>query len=135
MQQPSYQSDLETLTSRHTRLSTSDIVGSLEQHALRQVAGELDFTTFYGRYAIDPETGRQIGHVMPVIQWQHGTKVVVWPPSVKHLTHTCERVRTKGGLFCNLPFHLFQREFFSRPKLRSRRLYDVDKLWISTQRQ
>ena len=66
-----------------------EIVGSLEQHALRQAAGELDFTTFYGRYAIDPETGRQIGHVMPVVQWQHGTKVVVWPPSVKNLTHVC----------------------------------------------
>jgi branched-chain amino acid transport system substrate-binding protein len=67
-----------------------DMVGALEQYALRQAAGALDFTTFYGRYAIDPETGRQIGHVMPVVQWQHDTKVVVWPPSVKHLAHVCE---------------------------------------------
>jgi branched-chain amino acid transport system substrate-binding protein len=56
-----------------------EIAGTLEQHALRQVASTLDFTTFYGRYCIDPHTGRQLGHRMPVIQWQNGRKVVVWP--------------------------------------------------------
>jgi len=56
-----------------------EIAGTLEQHALRQVASTLDFTTFYGRYCIDPHTGRQLGHRMPVIQWQDGRKVVVWP--------------------------------------------------------
>jgi branched-chain amino acid transport system substrate-binding protein len=39
----------------------------------------LDFTTFYGRYRIDPRTGRQLGHRMPVVQWQGGRKVVIWP--------------------------------------------------------
>jgi branched-chain amino acid transport system substrate-binding protein len=53
--------------------------GSLDQQALRQVASRLDFTTFYGRYKIDPGSGRQLGHVMPVVQWRGGTKVVVWP--------------------------------------------------------
>ena len=53
--------------------------GTLEQHALRQVARQLDCTTFYGRYRIDPSTGRQLGHRMPVIQWQNARKVVVWP--------------------------------------------------------
>jgi branched-chain amino acid transport system substrate-binding protein len=53
--------------------------GTLEQHALRQVARQLDCTTFYGRYRIDPSTGRQLGHRMPVIQWQNAHKVVVWP--------------------------------------------------------
>jgi branched-chain amino acid transport system substrate-binding protein len=57
-----------------------EVAGTLDQHVLRQIASTLDFTTFYGRYRIDPRTGRQIGHRMPVIQWQDGRKVVVWPP-------------------------------------------------------
>lgn len=54
--------------------------GTLDNEKLRITAGGLDFTTFYGRFSIEPETGRQIGHVMPVVQWQHGRKVAVWPP-------------------------------------------------------
>jgi branched-chain amino acid transport system substrate-binding protein len=53
--------------------------GTLDQHALRQVASTLDFTTFYGRHRIEPHTGRQLGHRMPVVRWQGGRKVVVWP--------------------------------------------------------
>jgi branched-chain amino acid transport system substrate-binding protein len=60
-----------------------EVTGSLDQQALRQTANHLDFTTFYGRYRIDPATGRQLGHVMPVVQWQGGTKVVVWPPEMR----------------------------------------------------
>ena len=56
-----------------------EIAGTLEQHALRQVASTLDFTIFYGRYRIDSHTGRQLGHRMPVVQWQGDRKVVVWP--------------------------------------------------------
>ena len=56
-----------------------ETAGTLDQHVLRQVAGRLDFTTFYGRYRIDPYTGRQVGHRMPVVQWQEGHKIVVWP--------------------------------------------------------
>jgi branched-chain amino acid transport system substrate-binding protein len=57
--------------------------GSLDQQALRKVAGRLDFTTFYGRYKIDPASGRQLGHVMPVVQWRGGTKVIVWPAEMQ----------------------------------------------------
>jgi branched-chain amino acid transport system substrate-binding protein len=56
-----------------------ELAGTLDQHALRQIAGQLDCTTFYGRYKIDPTTGRQLGHRMPVVQWQDGRKTVVWP--------------------------------------------------------
>jgi branched-chain amino acid transport system substrate-binding protein len=56
-----------------------EIAGTLDQHALRQVASTLEFTTFYGRYRIDPSTGRQVGHRMPVIRWQDGRRMVVWP--------------------------------------------------------
>ena len=56
-----------------------ELAGSLAPTALRQAANALDFTTFYGRFQIDPATGRQQGHVMPVVQWQQGRKVIIWP--------------------------------------------------------
>ncbi len=56
--------------------------GSLDQQALREAAGRLRFTTFFGPYAIDPQTGRQTAHPMLVTQWQQGKKVIVWPTEV-----------------------------------------------------
>ena len=53
--------------------------GSLGDDALRDAAGSLDCTTFYGRFKID-ETGRQIGRSVILVQRQEGRKVVVWPP-------------------------------------------------------
>ncbi|MCE2500240.1 MAG: amino acid ABC transporter substrate-binding protein [Dehalococcoidia bacterium] len=53
--------------------------GSLGDEALRTAAGDLDFTTFYGRFRID-ENGRQIGRSVALVQRQEGRKVVVWPP-------------------------------------------------------
>ena len=34
--------------------------GTLEDQVLRETAGKLDFSTFYGRFRIDPITGRQV---------------------------------------------------------------------------
>jgi branched-chain amino acid transport system substrate-binding protein len=51
-----------------------------EDRVLRATAGRLDFSTFFGRFKIDPDTGRQIGHAAVLVQWQEGRKVVVWPP-------------------------------------------------------
>lgn len=53
------------------------LAGSLEDDRLREVAVGLDFNTFYGRFLIDPATGRQIGHAMLLTQWQQGRKVVL----------------------------------------------------------
>ncbi len=63
-----------------------EAAGTLEDAALRRTAGTLDFTTFYGRFRMDPATGAQVGHQMPVVQWQRGQKVVVWPPEVRQGT-------------------------------------------------
>jgi branched-chain amino acid transport system substrate-binding protein len=57
-----------------------EAAGTLEQHALWRAAHRLDFTTFYGRYRLEPSTGRQVGHHMPVVQWQGDRKVILWPP-------------------------------------------------------
>jgi len=53
--------------------------GTLEDSALRDTAGRLDFSTFYGRFKIDPATGCQIGRSTVLVQWQQGRKVVISP--------------------------------------------------------
>jgi branched-chain amino acid transport system substrate-binding protein len=55
--------------------------GSLDQAALREAAGRLRCTTFYGPFAVDPHSGRQTAHSLVVVQWQEGEKKVVWPPA------------------------------------------------------
>ena len=54
--------------------------GSLERELLWETAGRLDFHTFFGRFKIDPDTGRQVGRSVFMVQWQEGRKVVIWPP-------------------------------------------------------
>ena len=53
--------------------------GTLEDSALRETAGRLDFSTFYGRFKIDPVTGCQLGRSTVLVQWQRGRKVIVGP--------------------------------------------------------
>ena len=57
--------------------------GTLDNLALRETAGRLDFTTFYGRFKLEPGTGRQIGHSVSVVQWQGDRKVIVWPRELR----------------------------------------------------
>lgn len=54
--------------------------GSADSQALRNAAAGLKFSTFFGNFQIDGETGRQIGRETLLVQWQKGRKVVVWPP-------------------------------------------------------
>lgn len=54
--------------------------GSLDPDALWGTASSLDFHTFFGRFKIDPDTGRQVGRSVVLAQWQRGRKVVIWPP-------------------------------------------------------
>ena len=56
--------------------------GSAESQALREAASKLEFSTFYGRFKIDGETGRQTGRELLLVQWQGGRKVIVWPPQL-----------------------------------------------------
>jgi branched-chain amino acid transport system substrate-binding protein len=61
----------------------AEMAGSLDDAALRRAASTLDLTTFYGRFRLDQQTGRQIGHTMVVAQWQAGQKQIVWPSAVR----------------------------------------------------
>jgi branched-chain amino acid transport system substrate-binding protein len=43
-------------------------------------ARRLVCTTLYGAFQLDPLTGLQSGHQILTVQWQNGSRRVVWPP-------------------------------------------------------
>ena len=57
-------------------------VETIDDAVLWRAAASLDFSTFYGRFKIDPDTGQQIGRSTLLVQWREGRKVVVWPPAL-----------------------------------------------------
>ena len=55
--------------------------GRLAEDAVHlAVARQLDCTTLYGAFRLDPKSGLQAGHQMLIVQWQQGRRRVVWPP-------------------------------------------------------
>ena len=50
---------------------------SLDSDKLRTTASELDCHTFYGRFRIDTQSGKQVGHRILLLRWQNGKKVVL----------------------------------------------------------
>jgi branched-chain amino acid transport system substrate-binding protein len=48
---------------------------SFDDDALLSVAKDLDTTTFFGAFALEPSTLRQVGHRVGLIEWRHGRKV------------------------------------------------------------
>ena len=57
--------------------------GTVDNAALRETAGRLDLTTFYGRFKLEPVTGSQAGHSVVIVQWQGNKKVIVWPKDLR----------------------------------------------------
>jgi branched-chain amino acid transport system substrate-binding protein len=56
--------------------------GSIEDRVQLATAQQLDCTTLYGRFRIDPVSGLQVGHQVLIVQWQEGIRRVVWPPEL-----------------------------------------------------
>ncbi len=54
--------------------------GTAEDAALRQASIDADFTTFYGHFRLDPQSGLQVGQRILTVQWQDRKRQVVWPP-------------------------------------------------------
>ena len=54
--------------------------GRSEDTAQLAAAHQLVCTTFYGAFHLDPWSGLQSGHQMLIVQWQQGSRRVVWPP-------------------------------------------------------
>ncbi|OYT34818.1 branched-chain amino acid ABC transporter substrate-binding protein [Archaeoglobales archaeon ex4484_92] len=52
---------------------------SLDPSKVRSAMNNLKFMCIYGLWKIDPETGKQVGHEMVIIQWQKGKKKIIWP--------------------------------------------------------
>jgi len=55
---------------------------SLDRESLRQTLSNLNTMTLIGRYGVD-KNGKQQRHFPLIIQWQNGTKQVVWPEKIK----------------------------------------------------
>lgn len=51
--------------------------GALNQGHLRSAFSGLRTTTMFGDFAIDPVSGRQVGHQMLLVQWHRGRKVLI----------------------------------------------------------
>jgi branched-chain amino acid transport system substrate-binding protein len=43
-------------------------------------AHQLECTTLYGGFRLDPASGLQVGHEVLIVQWQDDVRRVVWPP-------------------------------------------------------
>lgn len=54
--------------------------GGSDDAAVLDAAGRLDTTTLYGHFRLDPDSGLQAGHEVLTVQWQDGSRRVVWPP-------------------------------------------------------
>jgi branched-chain amino acid transport system substrate-binding protein len=50
---------------------------SLDSDSLRRAVSRLNCDTLYGRFQIDPRTGRQSGHRILLVRWQDRTKTVL----------------------------------------------------------
>jgi branched-chain amino acid transport system substrate-binding protein len=57
------------------------LAGSLDRDKVRAQLSAMRFRSLLGSYQVD-ETGKQVGHKTGVLQWQGGTRRLVWPPEV-----------------------------------------------------
>jgi branched-chain amino acid transport system substrate-binding protein len=55
-------------------------VGTTDDAALLAATARLSCRTLYGGFRLDPVTGLQVGHEVLTVQWQGGSRRVVWPP-------------------------------------------------------
>ncbi|HUN56999.1 MAG TPA: ABC transporter substrate-binding protein [Candidatus Binataceae bacterium] len=53
--------------------------GPCDQMRLRTAFNDLRTSTLFGQFAVEPASGRQIGHQMVLVQWHRGYKVLIDP--------------------------------------------------------
>lgn len=54
--------------------------GGVDDAAQLAAASRLECTTLYGGFRLDLQSGLQVGHEVLTVQWQDGSRRVVWPP-------------------------------------------------------
>jgi len=55
--------------------------GDTAPEAVQAAAERLTTTTLFGAFRLDPVTGLQEGHRVGVVQWRHGRRQIITPPS------------------------------------------------------
>jgi len=56
--------------------------GAIDDELINHAIHNMEITTVFGRYQVDPETGMQTGKEIYAIQIQNGKREIVWPPEV-----------------------------------------------------
>jgi branched-chain amino acid transport system substrate-binding protein len=54
--------------------------GTADDDALLAAACDVEVTTMFARFRLDPRTRGQVGHEVLTVQWQDGMRRVIWPP-------------------------------------------------------
>jgi branched-chain amino acid transport system substrate-binding protein len=54
--------------------------GTANDDALLAAACDVEITTMFARFRVDPRTRRQVGHQVLTVQWQDDARRVIWPP-------------------------------------------------------
>jgi branched-chain amino acid transport system substrate-binding protein len=65
--------------------------GTADSTALVAVACQLQLTTMFASFRLDPQTRRQVGHHVLTVQWQDGVRCVIWPPGQAQVLLRCPR--------------------------------------------
>jgi hypothetical protein len=58
--------------------------GTVEALPIWATSQQLDTTTLFGRFRVDPVTGVQTGHQIRVVQWRGGQRVLLDRPLRKN---------------------------------------------------
>jgi branched-chain amino acid transport system substrate-binding protein len=56
-----------------------EAAGGLDQDRIRAAFSGLRTATLFGDFSIEPQTGRQAGHQMTLVQWHGGRKIIMEP--------------------------------------------------------
>lgn len=57
--------------------ATVRTAGSTDRAKLWETVSALDFTTVFGRFRLDPDSGEQVGHDAVLTQWHNGTQQLI----------------------------------------------------------
>ncbi|WP_163551647.1 ABC transporter substrate-binding protein [Candidatus Frankia alpina] len=60
--------------------------GGVQDASVLAAARGIDTTTLLGRFRLDEATGLQVGHQIPIVQWQDGASRTVWPRDAARAT-------------------------------------------------
>lgn len=78
---PGYHAGLAYAAGQVLKMAVEE-VGRVDKDKVREALFKLDTMTIIGRFGVD-KTGKQVRQHKFIIQWQNGTKELVWPDTIK----------------------------------------------------